>query len=139
MWQRNNGRDEGEVLQNHFTSYVSTAVQRRRNEYIQQMMRQQASECLSENLALESSEWEYQLEQELFGELPLLAQLENDALLYALKEISERERHVFLSRVLDEKSFEALAKELGLGYKGVAAIYYRAIQKIRKRMEERKK
>ena len=62
--------------------------------------------------------------------------LENDVLLYALKEISERERHIFLSRVLDEKSFELLADELGLGYKGVTAIYYRAIHKIKKIMEE---
>lgn len=138
MWQRNTGRDEGEVLQNHFTSYVSTAIQRRRNEYIQQMMRQQTSEYLTESLTLETSEWERQMEQEFFGELPLLAQLENDALLCALKAISERERYVFLSRILDEKSFETLAEELGLGYKGVAAIYYRAIQKIRKRMEMKK-
>lgn len=74
----------------------------------------------------------------LFKELPLLLQLENDSLLYALKEINERERHVFLSRILDEKSFEVLAAELGLSYKGVAAIYYRAIAKIKKKMEEMK-
>lgn len=40
---------------------------------------------------------------------------------------------------LDEKSFEELAAELGLGYKGAAVIYYRAIQKIKNRMKEAEK
>lgn len=132
MWQRNKGQEEVEILQNQFTAYISIAVQRRRNDYVQQTIRQQKAECLVEDIGAEQ---EYS-EQEIFDELPLLMQLENDALLYALKEINERERYVFLSRVLDEKNFETLADELGLGYKGVAAIYYRAIQKIKKRMEE---
>ena len=50
--------------------------------------------------------------------------------------MSERERHIFLARVLDEKSFEELANTYGLGYQGVAAVYYRAIRKIRKWMKE---
>lgn len=78
----------------------------------------------------------YDLEQEAVEGLPLFLRLENDALLYALKKLNQRERYVFLSRVLDEKSFEELAEELNLGYKGVAAIYYRIIVKIKKRMGE---
>ena len=57
-------------------------------------------------------------------------------LLNALEQISERERYVFMARVLDGISFEELGAELGLGYKGVAAVYYRAVSKIRKRMKE---
>ena len=63
-------------------------------------------------------------------------QLENDRLLYSLKELDERERQIFLARVLDDKSFEELAGVIGLSYKGVAAIYYRALRKIRNRMKE---
>lgn len=36
---------------------------------------------------------------------------------------------------LDERSLDELAAELGLSYKGFAAIYYRAIQKIKKKMK----
>ncbi len=133
MWQRNSGREKAEILQNHFTAYVMTAIQRRRDEYTQQLWRRQEIEYLAAEVQAEQG---YDFEQGLLEELPLRLQLENDALLYALKEISERERHVFLSRVLDAKSFEALAAELGLSYKGVAAVYYRAIAKIKKRMEE---
>lgn len=39
-------------------------------------------------------------------------------------------------RVLDEKGFDVLAVELGLGYKGVAAVYYRAVEKMKRKMME---
>lgn len=132
MWQRNNGQNESDILQNQFTAYLMTAIQRRRDEYTRQMWKRLERECLTSEIQTEQG---YNPEREILEELPLLLRLENDALLYALKEISERERHVFLSRVLDEKSFESLASELGLSYKGVAAIYYRAVEKIKKRME----
>lgn len=48
--------------------------------------------------------------------------------------LTERERYILLAHVLDERNFAALARELGLGYKGTAAIYYRAVQKVRKSM-----
>jgi RNA polymerase sigma factor (sigma-70 family) len=56
---------------------------------------------------------------------------DSDSLAYALKQIDERERFVILARVLEEKSFEEIADKLGLKYKGVAAIYYRGIAKLR--------
>ena len=62
--------------------------------------------------------------------------LENDALLQALREITEKERHIFLARVLDGKDFEALAVEYGMQYKGITTAYYRTIQKIRRKMRE---
>lgn len=132
MWQRNNGRNESDILQNQFTAYLMTAIQRRRDEYMRKIWKRLERECLVSEMQPEQG---YDSEQEILGELPLLLRLENDTLLYALKKISERERHVFLSRVLDEKSFESLASELGLSYKGVAAIYYRTVEKIKKRME----
>ena len=49
----------------------------------------------------------------------------------ALSAIREKERRVFLARVLDEKGFDEIARELGLSYKGAAAIYYRTIAKLR--------
>lgn len=133
MWQKNDGHNEADKLQNRFTAYISVAIQRRRNAYIMQSVRQQQLETLTENPVSGS---EYDILDDILGELPLLMQLENDKLLYALKELDERERQIFLARVLDDKSFEELAGVIGLGYKGVAAIYYRAIRKIRNRMKE---
>ena len=132
MWQKNNGKSETEILQNQFTAYLATAVQRRRNDYLQQMDRRQQIESLTEDFMfmLECS-----IEQDMLLGLPVLMQLEDSALLHALRELSERERYIFLARAVDGKSFEALAEETGMGYKGVASVYYRTVQKIKRKIE----
>ena len=61
---------------------------------------------------------------------------ENAKLEQALQKISERDRYVLFARILAERSFEELAAELGVGYKGIAAVYYRALQKLKKEMED---
>ena len=131
MRQKNNGQNEAETLQNQFTAYLSMAIQRRRYKYILQAIKQQQIESLTENPV---SNLEYDIVQEIFEELPLLIRLENDTLLSALKELNEKERHIFLTRVLDEKSFEELANTTGVSYKSVTALYYRVLRKIRNRM-----
>lgn len=136
MWQKNNGKSESEILQNLFTAYLSTSVKRRRNAYIQQAARIKQMESMEDDIQYIP---EQGTEEDMFRGLPLPMQLEDSVLLHALKGINERERHVFLARVLDERSFESLTKEMGLGYKGVATIYYRAIGKIKKKMKELRK
>ena len=133
MWQKNEGHNEADILQNQFTAYISVAIQRRRTMYILQAIHKQEVEVLIDDPVAGSS---YDIFEDIISELPLLMQFENDRLIYALKKLSERERHIFLARVLDEKSFEELANTYGLGYQGVAAVYYRAIRKIRKWMKE---
>ena len=68
----------------------------------------------------------------MMNTIPLHMQLENDRLVEVLFALSERDKYIFLQRALGEKSFEMLAKEFELSYKGVAAVYYRTMQKIRK-------
>lgn len=131
MWQRNNGQGEAEQLQNRFTSYLVTAVNRRRKDYTNQRNRRLHMECYMEDEA-----WYLEFDKQAQSNLPLLMQLEDDALTSALKQITERERHVFLSHVLEDKGFEELATELGITYKGAAAIYYRTVQKIKQKMGE---
>ncbi len=132
MWHKNNGKSETEIMQNRFTAYLATAVQRCRNDYIQQLDRRRQIESLTEDFLFMP---ECSIEQDMFLGLPILMQLEDSVLLQALKELSERERYIFLARVLDGKSFETLAEETELGYKGVTAVYYRTAQKIRRKME----
>lgn len=129
MWQRNNGQTEAEKLQNRFTAYLMVAVRRQQRDYVIKKNQRIRHEFLMED---DTYQAEHQTEADILDELPLLIQLENVALQCALEQISERERYVFMARVLDGISFE----ELGLGYKGVAAVYYRAVGKIRKRMKE---
>lgn len=132
MWQKNNGKSETEILQNQFTAYLATAVQRRRNDYLQQMDRRQQIESLTEDFMFMP---ECSIEQDMLLGLPVFMQLEDSALLHALRELSERERYIFLARAVDGKSFEVLAEETGMGYKGVASVYYRTVQKIKRKIE----
>lgn len=135
MWQKNNGKSETEILQNQFTAYLTTAVQRHRNDYLQQMSRRRQFESLLEDFPFMS---ECNIEQDMLLGLPVLMQLEDSVLLHALKELSEREHYIFLARVLDGKGFEVLAEETGMGYKGVSAVYYRTVQKIKRKIGEMK-
>ena len=41
----------------------------------------------------------------------------------------------FCTRVLDKRPFDVIGVQLGLSYKGAAAVYYRAIRKLKKNIE----
>ena len=62
--------------------------------------------------------------------------MECRAVLEALGQLQKRERYILLARILEERSFTEFAQELQIGYKGAAAIYYRALSRIREKLEE---
>ena len=125
MWQRNNGQAEDD-LQFRFTAYLVSAVKRRRKDYLIQLYKRSSIESTVE-VVYES---EPSSEEVVLDRLPLMDVIENGALLEALQKLNERERQMFLARTLD-----TLGAKFGLSYKGVAALYYRTIQKIRKSIE----
>ena len=132
VWHRNAGQDPDEILQNRFTAYLLSAVQRRRAVYIDAKVRACQMSSLDEKIC---EDRKFDLDREAFKNFPLLMKLQNEKLFQSLTELSDRERYVLFNRVLDEKSFEELGWELGLSYKGVAAIYYRTTQKIKNKMK----
>ncbi len=132
-WQRNEGREQDEVLQNKFTAYLLSAAQRRKALYIDTLVKAQQISHLIEETAMDST---FELEQVALQGIPLYMRIQNEKLFWSLSHLTERERYVFFNRALDERSLDELAAELGLSYKGVAAIYYRAILKIKKKMKE---
>ena len=132
VFQRNEGQEQDEILQNRFTSYLLAAVHRRRAQYIDEEVKAQKISSLMEERTMDST---FDLEEEALSEIPLYMRLQNEKLFWSLSTLTERERYVFFNRALDERSLDELAAELGLSYKGVAAIYYRAVQKIKKKMK----
>ena len=42
---------------------------------------------------------------------------------------------MYLARVQDQRPFDVIGVQLGLSYKGAAAVYYRAIRKMKKSIE----
>ena len=125
MFKKNNGSNEQDILQNQFTSYLSLAVSNARIDFIRakiaRLKREQATD-----------QYDLLFMQEVF-EVEIF--IENEALSQAIKDIREKERYVFLARVLEDKKFKEIAKELGMGEKGVAAIYYRTVKKLRDILE----
>lgn len=127
MYHHNDGSDKINALQNQFTAYLTTAVRNARGQYIRSRAKRLQREQTIEDYSI-------LFVAQAVDETALLE--ETDELLTALKAIKDRERYVFLARVLDEKGFDEIAAELGMSYKGVAAIYYRTIAKLRKKLEE---
>ena len=55
----------------------------------------------------------------------------SDTLSNAINQLDEREKYVLVARVIHEKDFEEIGDSMGLKYKGVTAIYYRTIKKLK--------
>lgn len=125
MFNKNNGSNEHDILQNQFTSFLSKAISNARIDFIRakiaRLQHEQATDQIELLLVRETFEID--------------SFLENEALRQAIKDIREKERYVFLARALDGKKFKEIAKELGMGDKGVSAIYYRTVKKLRDLME----
>ena len=57
------------------------------------------------------------------------------AVLYALQQLQEKEQRIVLEHILLAWTFSEIAAAHGMQYKAVAAVYYRAIQKIRRELK----
>ncbi|OUO72500.1 sigma-70 family RNA polymerase sigma factor [Anaeromassilibacillus sp. An250] len=132
MWHRNDGASEANIIQNKFTAYLITAVANRKAAYMNKL---KAHRRAMEFLERCGAEVETYAEFNLDEGLPLMEQIENPLLLQALLQIKDWERHILLARLLDERSFIELSKNLGVSYKAVSNSYYRLILKLRRMMK----
>lgn len=130
MHKQNDGKSADDILQNQFTAYLVTAVKRRKALYIRKKIQQQAESPLE----LCDFDMSLQGDTDLLTGFSLLEQIENPMLHLALIQARERERYIFLTRILEERSFSDLAEELGISYKATTHSYYRFIERIRKMM-----
>ena len=131
MRYRNNGQGEDNILQNQFTTYLMTAIRWQKIAYLKRRTRLGTHELPTDFDSAFAQMMEVQGKSTVSVEQPVLDSL---MLVQALGQISGRERHIFFARALEKRSFDDLASELGIGYKGVAAVYYRAIQKLKKEL-----
>ena len=125
MFNKNNGFNEHDILQNQFTSFLSKAISNARIDFIRAKIARLQHEQATDQIELLFVRETFEIE----------SFMENEALRQAIKDIREKERYVFLARALDGKKFKEIAKELGMGDKGVSAIYYRTVKKLRDLME----
>ncbi len=123
---RNNGKGEANILQNRFTKYLMTAIRRKKADVLQKRHKTNVHEQLQDC-------WDYfpRASAESATDSALFEYVD---LSHALNKATKRDRYIFFAHVLEERGFSELAAELGMGYKGVAAAYYRTVQKIREDM-----
>ena len=131
IWKKYEDQTRDEVLQNRFTAYLTSAVSRRRAEYIDKLI--QLQNHLSFNLD-NIPDKNFDIEEEALKSFPLHLQIQNEDLFLSIAELSEQERYIFFNRALGELSLNEMAAELGINYKTVAAVYYRTIQKLKRKM-----
>lgn len=139
MVHKKKNNEENSYLQNMFTAYVAKAVRNRRRDILRARIKRQENEMYVDvqeffrvyEDKLGASGKRSEKEAVSFEEIDF----QNEALERAIWNLSDRDRYVLFARILEERSYEELSKELGIAYKGVAAAYIRAIKKIRKEIE----
>lgn len=113
------------ITQNQFTAYLKKAVRFRRIRYLTNRSR-----ITSNELPLTESEFALPDKTDIIQEIA-----DYEAMQQAMKSIKEKERRIVLARIVEEKDFDEIAKELGMTYKAVTSLYYRVLKKMRKYME----
>ena len=114
------------ITQNQFTSYLKKAVRFRRIRYLTNRSR-----ITSNELPLTESEFALPDKIDIIQEIA-----DYEAMQQAMKSIKEKERRIVLARIVEEKDFDEIAKELGMTYKAVTSLYYRVLKKLRQHMED---
>lgn len=122
MYIRNDGFDSVNAVQNAFTAYLKRAIHNSRIDYLYKKKNPMQFEVALGDREILSA-----------GQLDFVSRIaEYDALQWSLRMIKDRERYILLARVIDEKDFNQIGAEIGLTYKGAAAVYYRTLAKLRK-------
>lgn len=116
------------TAQNQFTAYLLAEIRNYKRTYLKKHADVMLMELPFERYTEAS---EASNAPDLFSGLPLVQQLENGRLLAAMQSLSKRERYIFLSKVLDEKSLSEIAHTLGITYGAAAMSYHRTVKRLR--------
>lgn len=136
----------GSKIRNHFTAYLVSQVRGRRNKYLQKKIcvndmeeltedfslaqykttvEEDADIRVKENLLLKEAEWIY----------PEWDEMSDKKLIEAMQMLREDERKLIYQYVFEERSFEEMSHLNDMTYQKVKNVYYYALQKIRRFME----
>ena len=132
MNQYGKANDESDRLLFRFVGYLRKALDNTVINYCREQQRQRAIY----NALIQASPYAGDTE-EIYEESAFFRdQLDDPFLNSALNKLNGRYRYILYARIFEERSFEEIGHELGLQYHGVAAIYYRALHKIREELRK---
>lgn len=120
------------AAQNQFTAYLLAAIHNYKRVFLKRnaqiMLTEVAYDHYAKDAALSADTDHYQ-------GLPLMQQIENERLFSAMQELHSRDRHIFLARVLEERSLSEIAQSLGITYGAAAMSYHRTISRLRNALD----
>ena len=128
-----------EISWRQFNKYVKTALIRKRKDYLQKKARIMKHEMHQdpETILLYKCDRRNDRDfEELFQDDTdiLTLDIENKRLQQALNCLNQREYYVVITYTLKRRTLIQLAEDLGIKYKSAAAVYYRAMDKLRREM-----
>ena len=128
-----------EISWRQFNKYVKTALIRKRKDYLQKKARIRGHETPQDPETILLYKWDRRNDrdfEELFQDDTdiLTLDIENKRLQQALNCLNQREYYVVITYTLKRRTLIQLAEDLGIKYKSAAAVYYRAIDKLRREM-----
>lgn len=129
MEQCNHCQKDVLSLQNRFTAYLFVALKRKKRDYLRKKSRIEAYESITDSLAVEFAG------DPVNGTPSAASQIEDDALMQALAQLTAKERYILFQRVLFGSEYDELAADLNLRYNGIATAYHRIIKKLKKALQ----
>ena len=121
MIKRNDGKGIN-AIQNRFTAFLTVAVRNQRIKYIEKLYK-------NKDVISKTDLTEKTIGSEDKGIEAIIIQ---DTLKNAVKQLTEREKKIFVLHLIEEKFFSEIGQIMGLTYKNTAAIFYRSMAKIHK-------
>lgn len=118
--KRNSGIEKEDILRNQFTGYVKRAVHNRRIRYLMQLSKRQQKEI---DLT-EAEMFLYDISDKVE------CSIEYIVLRQSLDSLKKKEYEIVLQRIVGERNFSEIAKDMGMTYKAVTSLYYRSIKKL---------
>ena len=126
----NNNSYQLYAVQNQFTAYLMTAIRNHKASYMKSQGKIRLNE-INGDIPIHAIPMD---RGSLY--LPFEEQFENECLSHALRQLNKRDRYIFFSRVLGEKSWKELAAELNMSYGAVAMSYHRTVKRLRTILEK---
>ena len=129
MGQHDDGQKDSNSLQYRFTAYLLVALKRKKRDYLQKKSRVEANESVTDFLTVHLTD------EPAYGIPTAVPQIEDEALMQALTQLTAKERYILFQRVLCGSDYDELAADLTLQYNGIATAYHRIIKKLRKGLQ----
>ena len=124
-------KNESEIILFRFTAYLQAAISNSVNNYFRERQRQLSTEQAYSAQFFIDAEIEVCIDSHDFS----TAITEKDVLDRALNILDARQRYILYQHIFAGKSFTEIGAELKLKYKAVAALYYRALQKLKRELD----